>query len=188
MKSSPAWLCLAAVCAAAFSLTATVAAEPVAVGDSAIDFTLPIVSGEGELQLSDEYAQGPVVLVVLRGYPGYQCPLCSEQVGSLVKAAEQLEELAQRVILVYPGEPSLLEQHAEEFMGANVLPAPLVLVRDPGMKMVSDWNLRWTAPRETAYPATFIIDRQGKVRWAKISRSHGDRSTAEEILSELKKR
>lgn len=186
MTRSLLLLCSLALSTGALA-SAMVAAEPLAVGQPAVDFSLPVVGGEGEIQLSDEYPKGPVVIVVLRGYPGYQCPLCSAQVGSLVKAAEQLDELTQRVILVYPGEPSLLEQHAEEFMGANALPAPLVLVRDPGMKMVSDWNLRWTAPNETAYPATYIVDREGKVRWARISRTHGDRSTAEEILSQLKK-
>jgi peroxiredoxin len=25
--------------------------------------------------------KGPVVLIVLRGYPGYQCPFCTQQVG-----------------------------------------------------------------------------------------------------------
>jgi peroxiredoxin len=167
--------------------TEATAAGPIAVGDQVTDFTLPVVGNEGEVTLSDEYKQGPVVLVMLRGYPGYQCPLCSRQVGILAKAAGELGKVAHRVILVYPGEASMLDKHAEEFMGKSTLPSPLVMVRDPGMKMVTDWNLRWDAPRETAYPSTYVIDREGKVRWSKVSNSHGGRTTAEEILSELKK-
>ncbi len=160
--------------------------KQVASGDMAVDFTLPIVSGTGELTLSEEYLKGPVVLIVLRGYPGYQCPLCSRQVGELVTAADKIGEVAKRVIFVYPGEPDQLEQHAEEFMGKTALPAPLVLVRDPGLQMVTDWRLRWDAPRETAYPATYIIDHDGKVRWSKVSKSHGGRTSAREIIEQLK--
>ncbi len=173
------------------AVTACVAADatatkPVAIGDSAVDFTLPIVSGEGELTLSEEFKKGPVVLVVLRGYPGYQCPLCSRQVGDLVKVAGDLAKLSERVILVYPGEPNELEAHAEEFMGKTTLPEPIVLVRDPGLQMVSSWHLRWDAPNETAYPATFVIDGDGKVVWAKISDSHGGRTSATEVVQKLK--
>ena len=36
-------------------------------------------------------------------------------------------------------------------------------------------------------PATFIIDRRGTIRYAKRATSFGDRPTADEILTELKK-
>ena len=163
------------------------ATGPLAVGDQVADFTLPVVGSVGEVTLSDEYKQGPVVLVMLRGYPGYQCPICSRQVGGLAKAAGDLGKLAHRVIMVYPGEASMLDKHAQEFMGKTTLPSPLVMVSDPDMKMVADWHLRWDAPKETAYPSTYVIDRDGKVRWSKVSDSHGGRASTEEILTELKK-
>lgn len=157
------------------------------VGDRAIEFDLPVVGGEEYLSLREQYKQGPVVVVVLRGYPGYQCLLCSRQVASLSNRAATLGKHAQRVILVYPGAASMLEQHAEQFMGARSLPEPLVIVRDEGMEMVAQWGLRWDAINETAYPATFVIDRNGRVRWSKVSQSHAGRSTVEEILKELRK-
>jgi hypothetical protein len=43
------------------------------------------------------------------------------------------------------------------------------------------------APGETAYPSTFVLDRKGVVRFAKISRSHGDRTKSADILEELKR-
>ena len=48
------------------------------------------------------------------------------------------------------------------------------------------YNLRWNAANETAYPSTFVFDRQGVVRFAKISKSHGDRSSAVDILALFK--
>jgi len=173
-----------AVCLSSFS---TAHAKGPTIGEAAPDFKLGIVGQDESLSLGQGTADGPVVVVVLRGFPGYQCPLCSEQVGALVNRASALEKLAKHVILVYPGAPSNLEKHAEDFMGSRTLPSPMILVRDPDMKMVTDYGVRWKAPRETAYPATFVIDKHGIVRWSKISETHAGRTTAQEIIDQLNK-
>ena len=157
------------------------------VDDKAINFELPTVGEKSYVELREEFKQGPVVVVVLRGYPGYQCMMCSQQYGSLVNRAKALAKEAHRVIVVYPGEPSELERHAKRFMGSRAVPEPLVLVRDAGMEMVSDWGLRWEKHHETAYPATFVVDTNGRIAWKKVSSSHGDRSSVEEILRALRK-
>ena len=164
-----------------------VRSKPLPVGEKAINFDLPIVGEDNYVELEKEYDQGHVVVVVLRGYPGYQCTLCSSQVGAMINRAKALATVAHRVILVYPGEPTELERHAEQFVNSRSFPEPLVLVRDPGMKMVNAWGLRWNAPRETAYPSTYIIKSNGRVAWQKISSSHAGRTTAEEIIKQLKK-
>ncbi|MGV3485250.1 MAG: redoxin domain-containing protein [Planctomycetaceae bacterium] len=164
-----------------------VAAKGPAVGEAAPDFKLPVVGEDEFLSLSDAIESGPVAVVVLRGYPGYQCPLCNDQVAALANRAAALGNLTKRVILVYPGEASVLEEHAEEFIGSRTLPEPLVLVRDPDMKMVTAYGLRWDAPNETAYPAAFVINRHGQVKWSKISDSHGGRASAQEIVEQLGK-
>ena len=157
------------------------------VGKKSPNFELPVVDNDSFISLEDEYKKGPVVLIVLRGYPGYQCPLCNRQVGSLTNRAKALGKVASRVILVYPGPATMLQKHAEQFMGSRRLPEPLVLVRDEDMRMVEDWNLRWNAPRETAYPATFVIDKNGRVAWSMVSDSHAGRSTVEDIMKALRK-
>jgi peroxiredoxin len=156
------------------------------VGDRIIDFELPIVGSEEYLTLSDQCKQGAVVVIVLRGYPGYQCPICSRQVASLSNRAKALAKEAHRVILVYPGEAETIEKKAEQFLGSRSLPEPLVLVRDQGMEMVDQWGLRWNARNETAYPATYVFDRNARLRWKKVSESHAGRSTVEEILKALR--
>jgi peroxiredoxin len=161
--------------------------SPLDVGDRAIDFELPIVGGEGLISLSDEYKKGGVVVIVLRGYPGYHCPICTQQLGSLANRAQTLAQETHRVILVYPGEKTSLEKHAKQFMGSRRLRDPLVIVRDDGMEMVAQWGLRWNKRKETAYPAAYIIDRNGRVRWKKVSKTHAGRSSVQEILRELRK-
>ncbi len=158
-----------------------------AVGELVPDFDLAVVGGDETLSLKKQLDEGPVVVVVLRGYPGYQCPLCSKQVGAIANRAKAIAENASKVILVYPGPSESLEDHAAEFMGPRTLPDPIVMVRDPDMKMVDAWGLRWTAPRETAYPATFVIDGSGKVVWKTVSDNHGGRSSVDDIVKALKK-
>ena len=157
------------------------------VGDKAINFDLPEVGKDDYVELKDLYAEGPVVVIVLRGYPGYQCPLCSKQVGAMINRVKALKAAAHKVVLIYPGESSELERQAKKFMGSRTLPEPMILVRDPDMEMVSEWGLRWNAPRETAYPATYIVKSNGRIAWRKVSNSHAGRSNAQEIIEQLKK-
>jgi len=163
------------------------ATELMPVGEKAINFDLPVVGGDGYIELQDEYKQGPVVVIVLRGYPGYQCSLCKQQVGALINRASRLKNEVHKVILVYPGKDEDLLRRAKQFMGSRRIPEPLVMVADPGMRMVESWGLRWNTPRETSYPATYLIKGNGRVAWKKISDSHAGRSSVEEILRELKK-
>lgn len=155
-------------------------------GDRIIDFELPVVGSEDYLVLDDECKQGAVVVIVLRGYPGYQCPICSRQVSALKNRAKALAKEAHRVILVYPGEGERFQQNAQRFLSSRGLPDPLVLVRDEDMEMVDEWGLRWKARNETAYPATYVFDRNGRLHWQKVSQSHAGRSSVEEILQALR--
>jgi len=157
------------------------------IGQRAPDFELPIVGKNKFLNLRDEYQKGPVAVIVLRGYPGYQCPICKNQVNSLINRARSFASEAHRVILVYPGKADQLEKRSEQFLGSRKLPTPFVLVRDEEMQMVENWGLRWQARTETAYPATFVIDQNGRVTWKKISDSHAGRSSSQEIIKELRK-
>jgi hypothetical protein len=56
----------------------------------------------------------------------------------------------------------------------------------PDYKMTNLYGLRWDAPHETAYPSTFILDASGTIIFEKISHSHGDRTSADDILAQLK--
>ena len=52
---------------------------------------------------------------------------------------------------------------------------------DPGDRFTGAYHLRWDAPRETAYSATFVIDNKGTVRFARVSRTHAARASAAEV-------
>jgi len=167
------------------SRIARAADDPPKVGDAAKDFALPSLSGE-TVRLSELTMKGPVVLVVLRGFPGYQCPICNQQVGQFLQHADKFEKAGAQLVFVYPGagKEKDLTLRANEFVKDRRLPAHVQLLTDPDYKLTNAYHLRWDAPRETAYPSTFVI-RDGKIAFAKISRTHGGRATPEEVLTDL---
>ena len=162
-----------------------VSAQTPATGAKAPDFTLSTPSGT-PVRLSQDTARGTTVLVVLRGFPGYRCPFCVKQVHDFVEHSAAFAARKTNVLLVYPGPPADLDQHAKDFLTKQAdLPANIQLVVDPDYKVTNLYGLRWDAPRETAYPSTFILDAQGKILFEKISRSHGDRTSADDVLALL---
>ena len=100
MASLPRLLLLAAILLGMTSHETSAQGVP-AIGQAAPDFRLPALSGEA-VQLSQLTAHGPVVLVVLRGFPGYQCPACNAQTGQLIANAAKFAEMKASVVLVYP--------------------------------------------------------------------------------------
>lgn len=154
------------------------------VGDLAPDFNVKTLDHQA-VQLSSLVKTGPVVLVVLRGWPGYQCPFCTKQVGELIMKSKEFSARKATVVMVYPGPERGLEKYASDFVAGKSVPREFRFTTDPGFGLVSSYGLRWDAPNETAYPSTFVIGKDGKVRFAKVSHSHGDRASAASILEAL---
>ena len=160
------------------------AAEPPEKGDKAPDFALKTLDDQ-PVQLSALTTKGPVALVVLRGWPGYQCPLCERQVQDLVKNAANIRERNIQMVFVYPGPADQLKAHAGEFLQNKDWPKDFRFVTDPDFVFTVSYGLRWDAPNETAYPSTFIIGIDNKVRFARVSKEHGGRISASALLKEL---
>jgi len=168
-------------------LSAVSFAQTPAIGTKAPDFTLSTPSGKA-VTMSSEREGKNLVLVVLRGYPGYDCPFCVQQVHDFILHGAEFAAKDTRVLLVYPGPPAGLDQHAKAFLEKQAnLPDNVVLVVDPDYMMTNLYGLRWAAPHETAYPSTFILDMKGIVVFEKISHGHGDRLSAQETLEHLPK-
>lgn len=159
------------------------AGTPLKVGDKAPDFALKTLDDQ-TVRLSELTASSNVVLIVLRGWPGYQCPLCTRQVQDFIGSAPAFAKTKTRVVFVYPGPADDLKAHARDFLGNKEWPKDFVYVIDPAYNMVNAYGLRWNAPHETAYPSTFILDRKRIVQFVKISHTHGDRTKASAIVEE----
>ena len=173
------------ICAPPFAVRA---AEIPKVGEKAPDFSLKSLD-DRNVRLRELTAKGSVVLVVLRGWPGYQCPICDRQVQDFIRIKSDFAAAKTQLLFVYPGPADDLKAHAEEFKKwkGKEWPAEFLYVLDPDYKMVNAYALRWEAPRETAYPSTFVIDSKGTVQFSRISHTHGDRTKAADVLGEVKK-
>ena len=171
-------------CAVVFLMLAAVsldlAADMAMKGDVAQDFTLNTLEGKA-VELKALTAKQPVVLVVLRGWPGYQCPLCTRQVQDFIQKSGEFAGKAQ-VLMVYPGPAENLREHAREFVADKQWPSDFLLVTDPDFTFTKAYGLRWNAKNETAYPSTFVIDTHGKICFAHTSKQHGDRVSADAAL------
>ena len=104
------------------------------------------------------------------------------------RAIEAVKANGAKVVFVYPGPAKDLKAHAKEFseMKNKEWPKEYLFALDPNYTMVNAYGLRWDAPQETAYPSTFIVDKKGTVQFAKVSRGHGDRSKAADVLKAVK--
>src|SRR5262249_11216500 len=104
-----------------------------------------------------------VVLVITRGYPGTLCPFCMAQTSRLIRNYSEFERRQAEVVVVFPGP----KEHVYEFSkssqtdaSASKVPFPLVL--DEDLKVVDRLGIRGNL----AKPATFILDKSGRVRFA----------------------
>lgn len=160
------------------------AALPPQVGDTAPSFSLHALNGDA-VELSALLQRTPVLLVVLRGWPGYQCPICTKQVREFTRRAADFAPERVQVVMVYPGPAKDLEAHAQEFLHDKEWPPEFRFVIDPDYTFTSRYGLRWDAKNETAYPSTFVIQQDGRVSFAHISHSHGDRVNVSAALKAL---
>lgn len=152
------------------------------VGETAVKFSLKALDGE-QVELARLTKAGPVVIVVLRGYAGYQCPICNAQVGEFLGQATKFKAADASLVFVYPGPADGLEGKAKEFIRGKTLPENVFLAVDPDYEFTDAYGLRWDAPRETAYPATYVVDEKRKSQFAKVSTTHGGRAKAADVVS-----
>src|SRR5260370_36682411 len=103
-----------------FGAVLPLTATPPNVGEKAPDFKLSTPEGKS-VRLSEVMSKGPVVLVVLRGYPGYQCPYCNRQVQDFIQKAQGFADAGTHVVMVYPGPAQELNAKANEFLADKKL-------------------------------------------------------------------
>jgi peroxiredoxin Q/BCP len=152
-------------------------------GSASPSITLRSLEGK-DVPLASLQATGPLVYIQLRGWVGYQCPLCTKQVGELLAHAKDFEAAGAQVVLAYPGSDSEVDARAREFIAGKDFPDNIHSLLDPDLAAVNALGLRWDAPNETAYPAALIL-RDGKIAFSKISTSHAGRAGVDELLKAL---
>ena len=122
-----------------------------------------------------------------RGYPGYQCPICTKQFAELANTADEFKKAGAQVGFVYPAPAAKLDEKAKEFVKEKDYPAHFHIVLDPDYAFTTEYALHWDAKNETAYPSTFVIDSKRTIAFAKVSKTRGDRANVADVLKAVAK-
>lgn len=148
-----------------------------------------LVGPDGKPVRLSRYRGRPLVLVFLRGFVGYICPYCTTYTAQLATRYEELRAAGAEVVVVYPTREDDAER-VQEFVaacdeilaeeGEDALPFTVLL--DAGTKVVRRYNLEW----ELARPSTFVLDAEGRVRYAYVGRSTEDRPSVDRVLAEVR--
>ena len=150
---------------------------------AARELELTFVDSKGQpVDLRAYRGKKNVVLVVMRGYPGYVCPNCTAQTSRLLGNYKEFVKRDTEVVVVFPGPTD----HLQEFVTrsqteANIKAAPFPIVLDNDFKAVDRLGIRG----DLAKPATFIVDKEGQVRFAYVGENSIDRPSLKAILNQL---
>ena len=144
---------------------------------------LAFVDGNGKtIDLREYRGKKNVVLVVTRGYPGYICPNCSAQTSRLISNYPEFVKRDAEVLVVFPGPTDHLQQFRERTQseaGKKSVPFPILLDKD--FHAVDQLKIRG----DLAKPATYIVDKQGDVRFAYVGSNTSDRPSLKAMLDQL---
>lgn len=141
---------------------------------------LRFVNSNGEvIDLRQHVANKKLVVVVLRGFAGSVCLVCSSQTLALSKQIKKFHDRNTEVILVYPGEIETIPQFISSVHDIeSTLPLPFPIVLDADLSLVNEFKINGSL----AKPSTMIIDENGIVRYAYVGKHPGDRPTIPNLL------
>ncbi|MDJ0797941.1 MAG: peroxiredoxin-like family protein [Calothrix sp. MO_167.B12] len=172
-----------------------ITANSLGVGDSAPDFQLPDAVGN-IVQLQELLAKGPVVLTFYRG--GW-CPYCNLELRALQRSLPELEQYNASLVAVSPETPdnSLTTAEKNQLEFAVLSDRGLNVARQYGLVFTLDSELRpiyeqlgIDLPKhngdesyELPIPATYVIDKEGVIRYAYVNTDYTQRAEPKEIIA-----
>lgn len=126
------------------------------------DFALKDPVGK-VVRLSEINKKGPVVLVF---YYGYWCDHCVAQLFSLEEDRKRFESLGAEIVAISPDSPELTRERFDEYGAFH-----FAVLSDPFLEVARSFGAVHPADHgevEHSRHATFVIDRERKIRWADV--------------------
>ena len=168
------------------------------VGDAAPTFSLPDATG-GTVSSADLLKQGPVVVVF---YRGAWCPYCNLELHAWQQHLDAVHALGAELVAISPQTPdasltskqknelafpvlSDVGNHTADAFGITSQVIPEVVKVWKGKIVLSDYNGDDSA--KLPLPATYLIDRDGRIRYAFADAEYRVRAEPDEVLEELRK-
>jgi len=180
-------------------ITESQSAPGLAVGDVAPNFTLGDALGN-QVTLSDLRVKGPVVVTF---YRGDWCPYCNLQLRALEQVLPEITSAGATLVAVSPQAPdhglTLSEKHELAFavlsdLDQSVSEAYRVRFDVTGELEDLSVNVFQNDPaaqnangrRSLPVPSTFVIDRDGIVRFASVNADWRVRTEPDDVIAALK--
>ncbi|MEO1593154.1 MAG: peroxiredoxin-like family protein [Cyanobacteria bacterium J06632_22] len=181
------------------ALAATgIASNALTVGDTAPDFALPNAVGT-TVRLSDLLQQGPVVI---NFYRGEWCPYCNLELRAFQQMLPDFTSAGAQLVAISPELPdhslSVTEKHDLEFavlsdVGNGVAKDyGLVFTLDPTLRPIYEkFGIDITGSNgdpsyELPMPATYVIDQDGKIRFAFADADYTQRAEPDAVLTAVR--
>ena len=159
--------------------------QPITIEDfSMLTFSDP---AGNEVKLADIMTKDYLVLVITRGWYGGVCFYCASQTSRWARRFDELEPYNAQLAVIFPTESAEeavkideLEKRIKKGKITNEeIPYPILL--DINLSSVDQLGIR----SDLAKPSTYIIDREGRVRFAYVGESIADRPTVDSVLKQL---
>ncbi len=177
-RSAPTWFVALSLVAALSGGCAYSRPEAVEVpkdAPAAPPFELPDQQ-RAAVSLAQLRATGPVVLVF---YRGDWCPYCRAQLDRIQARLGELQATDARVVAITVDTPdqslALAKKRGYQFP----------ILQDEAGRIGSQYGV-WDKEAELHLPATFIVDREGKIRLRYVGEGKRDRVTVDQVLAVLK--
>lgn len=159
--------------------------QPITIDDFS-ELTFTDASGN-DIKLAEVMSREYLVLVVTRGWYGGVCFYCASQTSRWARRFDELEPYDAQLAVIFPteteGDAEKLDELNKRIKGGEIpnetVPYPVLL--DINLKGVDKLGIR----AELAKPATYIIDKSGRVRFAYVGESIADRPTVDSVLNQL---
>jgi peroxiredoxin len=151
--------------------------------DKALPQTRFFTSTGAVLDLNSFQGKKSVCVVVMRGFAGQVCVYCSTQTRVLAEQVEAFKNLDNEVIIVYPGPAETIPMFYKAVVSVGGDAKKLTIVLDVNLNLVIALNIS----KDLASPSSLILDKSGQVVYGYKGQNMGDRPSAKELLSYVKR-
>ena len=146
------------------------------INDEAYSFTLPSARGP-EYSLSSFEGDKNVVLVF---YRAFWCTNCREQLEDLSAHYDEIRDLDAEVLVVST------DDLADAGWVVDQLGVPYPVLYNTELNVPMDWGVFSLLGDDLATSSTFVIDKEGVIRWLHVGFDIEDQAPTADLLAQLK--
>lgn len=151
--------------------------------------------------LKDFYEKQPIVVIF---YRGYWCPICNQYLSEFAEKAKSIEDAGAKIIAIssesYENSTKTIANNKIDFTVISDLDGSIMKAFDVKFEVTKEYQdmiqeklnasiSETNANKEGVLPvpATFIIDKSGKIVYKQFDPNYKNRATIEDILAHLPK-